>query len=80
MSDLARVRVGNVELNFSRSIAEQEGLTILDEPVLKGDGTFRPQTRRNGRRDKPKTTVSAEAAKKKQRGGQSAPDAEEAPA
>jgi hypothetical protein len=79
MSELVRVRLRNAELNLSRVIAEEEGLTILDEPIRKPDGTLRPQTRRDGRRSMPKTTVAKAAASKK-RGGQSTPNAEEAPA
>jgi hypothetical protein len=75
---LVRVRFENgLEGNLSESVAKAAELTILDEPTTNGDGTPRPQTRAKGRRRKPKTSVSAEAAKKKS-GGQAA-TAEEAP-
>jgi hypothetical protein len=78
---LVRVRLENgMETNVGAEHAANSGLTILDEPTHRGDGTLRPRTRRNGRRNKPKTSVSDEAARKKTRGGQSTPDAEEAPA
>lgn len=78
---LVRVRFENgLEGNLSDVAAEAAGLTVLDEPTHKGDGTLRPQTRRNSRPRKPKTSVSAEAARKKNSGGaKSAPTAEEAP-
>lgn len=76
---LVRVRFENgLEGNLSESVAKATGLEILDEPTTKGDGTPRPQTRAKGRKRKPKTSVSAEAAKKKIDGGKPAPAAEEA--
>lgn len=76
---LVRVRFENgLEGNLNESVAKAAGLEILDEPTTNGDGTFRPQTRRNSRRRKPKTSVSAEAAKKNTSGGKAA-SAEEAP-
>lgn len=78
---LVRVRLDNdMETSLGEEFAAEHGLTVLDEPAYKGDGTTRPATRRNGRRNKPRTSVSNEAARKKTRGGQSTPDAEEAPA
>lgn len=79
---LVRVRLDTgMELNLGADYAADNGLTVLDESAYKGDGTPRPPTRRNGRRNKPRTSVSNEAARKKtKRGGQSTPDAEEAPA
>lgn len=76
---LVRVRFENgLEGNLSESVATATGLTVLDEPTTNGDGTPRPQTRAKGRRRKPKTSVSNEAAKKKTSGGKAA-SAEEAP-
>lgn len=78
---LVRVRHENgMESSIGEEHAKLVGLTILDEPAYRGDGTTRPATRRNGRRSKPRTSVSTEAAKKKTRGGKSTPNAEEAPA
>lgn len=75
---LVRVRFENgLEGNLSESVATAGGLQVLDEPTTNGDGTYRLQTRRDSRRRKPKTSVSAEATKKKT-SGKSAP-AEEAP-
>ena len=75
---LVRVRFENgLEGNLAESVAKSAGLEILDQPTHRGDGTPLPQTRRGGRRRKPKTSVSAEAAKKKE-GGNAAPTAEEA--
>ena len=79
---LVRVRFENgLEGNLAETVAKAAGLKILDEPTHRGDGTLRPQTRRDGRRRKPKTSVSAEAAKKQAAthgGNESAPIAEEA--
>lgn len=63
--DLARVRIGRIEKNMSRSLAERtEGVTVLDEPTHRGDGSLRAESRKDGRRAKPKTTVAEAAAKK----------------
>lgn len=62
---LVRVRFENgLEGNLNESVAKAAGLEVLDEPTTNGDGTPRPQTRSKGRRQKPKTSVSKEAAKK----------------
>lgn len=64
--ELARVRIGRIEKNMSRSLAERtEGVTVLDEPTHRGDGSLRAETRAGGRRTKPKTTVAEAAAAKK---------------
>jgi hypothetical protein len=77
---LVRVRLENGrETNVGTAWAEINDLTVLDEPTHNGDGTPRRETRTKSRRVKPKTSVSAEAARKKNRGGAaSAPTAEEA--
>lgn len=76
MSLVRAVHENGLEINISESVAKAAELKVLDEPTTNGDGTPRPQTRTKGRRLKPKTSVSAEAAKKN--GGSSAPTAEEA--
>lgn len=64
--ELVRVRVGGIEKNMGRSLAEaSEGVEVLDEPVRNGDGSLRGETRVGGRRAKPKTTVAKKAAEKK---------------
>lgn len=64
--ELVRVRMGAVEKNMGRSLAESsEGVEILDEPTRRGDGSLRPTTQRNGRRRKPRTTVAKKASEKK---------------
>lgn len=78
MADLARVRIGRIEKNMSRSLAERtEGVTVLDESPYRGDGSLRAESRVDGRRSKPKTSV-AEAAAKKQAAAPAASTAEEA--
>lgn len=78
MSDLVRVRIGSVEKNMSRSLAERaEGVTVLDESPYRGDGSLRGESRKGGRRPKKKTSV-AEAAAEKQASESAAPTAEEA--
>lgn len=63
--ELVRVRIGDIEKNMGRSLAERsKGVEILDEPVTNGDGTLRGTTRKDGRRMKPKVTVNEKAAKK----------------
>lgn len=65
MSDeLVRVRIGRIEKNMGRALAESAGVEILDEPTRKGDGSLRGETR-NGRRPKPQSTVADLAAEKK---------------
>lgn len=66
MADLVRVRIGKVEKNVGRAFAESNELTILDEPTHRGDGTARGETRADGRRRKPKTSVAKAAAAKKE--------------
>lgn len=64
--ELVRVRFKGVEKNMGRSLAEaSEGVTVLDEPTTRGDGTPLPTTREGGRRRKPKTTVAKSATAKK---------------
>lgn len=76
---LVRVRMPNgLETNVGQAWAKAEGLEILDEPAARPDRSPREQTRAKGRKRKPKTSVSAEAAKKKTSGGEAA-SAEEAP-
>ena len=65
MSDLVRVRLNGFEKSVSRGLAERHELDVLDEPARRADGRIRPTTRTGGRPNKPKTSVSAEAAKKK---------------
>ena len=79
MSDLVRVRANDVEFNTGRALAEKRDYEVLDEPTHRPDGRPRPTTRRGGRAAKPKTTVSAEAAKKKAAviGSESAPSEKE---
>lgn len=60
---LVRVRANGREFNVGAAYAEANGLEVLDEPTHRG-GFARPVTRTGGRKVKPKTTVSAEAAKK----------------
>lgn len=66
MSDeLVRVRLGDIEKNMGRALAESAGVEILDEPTHKGDGSLRGETRSGGRPVKPKTTVADSATGKK---------------
>ncbi len=65
MSDLVRVRVGDVEYNAGRADAERRGLEVLDEPTHTRSGNLRPETRTGGRPRKPKTSVAEQAAAKK---------------
>lgn len=66
MSDLVRVRIGKVEKNVGADYAEIHELEVLDEPTHNDDGTLRVETREGGRQAKPKTTVAAAAAQKKE--------------
>lgn len=82
MADLARVRIGRIEKNMSRSLAERtEGVKILDESPYRGDGSLRAESRVDGRRSKPKTSVAEAAAKKNKAADQAAStaDAESTP-
>lgn len=65
MSELVRVRLNGVEKTVGRAFAESNGLTVLDEPTHKGDGTLRATTRTGGRQVKKKTSVAEAAAAKK---------------
>lgn len=63
--ELVRVRVGDREFNVGRTFAESNKLDVLkDEPTHLDDGSLRPETARDGRPLKPKTSV-ADAAEKK---------------
>lgn len=64
MSNLVRVRVGDVEFNVGAAFAEAENLTVLDESAYNDDGTPRGETGIGGRPRKFRTTVDEEAAKK----------------
>lgn len=74
--ELVRVRVGDREFNVGAAYASAKKLEVLkDEATHLDDGTPRPETARGGRPVKPKTSVSAEAAKKKSpAAGESAPN------
>lgn len=75
--ELVRVRIGNTETTVGRAHAETKELTVLDdEPIQNRDGSTRVDTRKSGRRRKPRTTV-AEAAGKKKAAVDSAPSDEE---
>ena len=74
MSDLVRVRVGDVEKNVGRTFAEANELDVIDEPTHNPDGTLRGTTRANGRPRTQKTTVAKEAAARKAAVTESAPD------
>ena len=65
MSELVRVRLGDVEKSVGAEFAESNGLRVLDEPARFSDGRVRPTTRVNGRPKKPKTSVVEAAAAKK---------------
>lgn len=80
MSDLVRVRDNDVEFNTTRALAKKRDYEVLDEPTHRPDGRPRPTTRRDSRPVKPRTTVSAEAAKKNKAaviGSESAPSEKE---
>lgn len=75
---LVRVRIGRRELNVGKAFAEAKGLTVLDEPTTKRDGSLRAITRVNGRTARKKKTTVSEAATAKQGAGvDSAPDEKE---
>lgn len=67
MSDLVRVRIGDVEKNVGASFAELFSLEVLDEPTRRPDGSLRPPSRANGRPMKPKTSVADAAAAKQKK-------------
>lgn len=62
--ELVRVRIDDVETNVGAAFAEAEGLEVLDEPTTNPDGSRREDTRPNGRKAKPKTSVAEKAAEK----------------
>jgi hypothetical protein len=63
--ELVRVRVGDIEKNMGRSLAEASAdVTVLDEPVRNPSGSLRGETRKGGRPVKPKVTVKKAVAKK----------------
>lgn len=66
MPDLVRVRINGFEKAVGREYAEIHELEVLDESAYGDDGTVLPDTRTDGRAIKPKTTVDASAAKKKE--------------
>lgn len=81
MGDLVRVRLDNgVEKNVGRAFAERLGLTVLDEPALRGDGSPRKETRNGGRPMKKKTSATEAVAVKEMASAPVAIDAEEATA
>lgn len=65
-ADLVRVRIGGVEKNMARSLAEKcpSEVEILDEPARFGNGRPRPTSGRNGRPRKTRTTVAKKASEK----------------
>lgn len=65
--ELVRVRVGDVEKNMGRSLAEASSdVEILaNESPRNPDGSLRRETRKNGRPPKKKTTVAEAAASRK---------------
>lgn len=65
MSEFVRVRLENgMETTVSTDYAESAGLEVIDADATNSRGVPLPATRKNGRRAKPRTTVSKEAAKK----------------
>ena len=61
-----RVRLPNGrETSLNEEFARSEGLQILDEPATDYRGRPLPESRKDGRRVKPRTTVNKAAAKKK---------------
>ena len=65
MSGLVRVRENGFEHNTGAARAEAKGLTVLDEPTHRPDGSPRPATRAKGRPIKPRKSVDQAAAEKK---------------
>lgn len=66
MADLVRVRLNGVEKNMGRALAEtSEGVEILKDATHSPDGRPRGETRADGRRRKPRTTVAKSASAKK---------------
>lgn len=66
--ELVRVRIDDIETNVGAAFAEAEGLEVLDEPTTNPDGSRREETRVNGRKAKPKTSVAEKAAEKSANG------------
>jgi hypothetical protein len=64
MSDLVRVRIGDIEKNVGAEFAEIYELEVLDEPIKNDDGTLRGETRKDGRPMKSRTSVAKSAADK----------------
>lgn len=63
--ELVRVRVGDIEKNMSKALAESsKDVEILDEPVRDPSGRLRGETRTGGRPVKPRTSVAKKAAEK----------------
>jgi hypothetical protein len=77
MADLVRVRLDGVEKNVGAAFAEKHGLEVLDVSAHRPDGQVRPETRKGGRRRKPKTTVADRATAKKAAVSDSAPTTKE---
>lgn len=72
--ELVRVRVGDREFNVGRTYAESNDFEVLDdEPTHLDDGSLRPETARDGRPLKPKTSVAEAAEQKKAAATESAP-------
>lgn len=70
MTEYVRARVprdGGDDLSRTTSAARAAaaGWDLLDEPTHNQDGRIRPDTRLNGRKAKPKTSVADAAAEKK---------------
>lgn len=65
MGDLVRVRVNGYDTNVGRAFAEKHELEVLDEPTHRPDGRPRRLSRADGRPMKRRTTVDAEASRKK---------------
>lgn len=61
---LVRVTVNGYKRTVSADHATNAGLTVLDEPAVDDFGRPLPQTKANGRKPKPRTSVDAAAAKK----------------
>lgn len=67
MADLVRVRVEETgaEVTVGRAFAEStDGLEVLDVPATNARGVALPESRRNGRPKKRRTTVAEAAASK----------------
>jgi hypothetical protein len=80
MPELVRAVIGDREVNVSAAYAVKHDLQVLDEPTHRDDGRPRPETRRGGRPNKPKTSVAKKAAAKKAEPAQeSGPSADDNP-